>query len=295
VKFELGIGPDSWGVWFPSDPLQPPFEQFLQEASKAGYRTVELGPYGYMPTNARELLPILDRSMLRVSAGFVFGDLHSPDSWEQRKPEVDSVCTLLQQVGAEFCLLTEAMYTDLRTGVQVAPSELNHEEISMLVENSNRIGAYIAERFGLRAAFHPHAQTPIEFEDQIELYLQMTDPTAVGLCLDTGHHAYCGGDPVAFLRRHHERIPYLHIKSVSQAVITEVAQRSLSFAEAVQLGAFTEPKAGNVDFLGFRDALRDVNYQGMGIVEQDCYPVAADKPYPIAVSTREYMSGLGLA
>ena len=46
MKFELGIAPDSWGVWFPSDPQQPPFEQFLDEASRAGYRTIELGPYG---------------------------------------------------------------------------------------------------------------------------------------------------------------------------------------------------------------------------------------------------------
>ncbi len=39
----------------------------------------------------------------------------------------------------------------------------------------------------------------------------------MALCLDTGHHAYRGGDPVAFFRRHHARIPYLHLKSVDRA------------------------------------------------------------------------------
>lgn len=295
MKFELGIGPDSWGVWFPSDPQQPPFEQFLDEASRAGYRTIELGPYGYLPTDPVALRALLDSYKFRLSGGFIFGNLHAPDAWEKRRIEIDTAAPLLQALGAEFCVLIESMYTDLFTGEQIAESELSEEEWATLAENSNRIGAYVADRYGLKAAFHPHAQTKIEREDQIERYLDMTDPSVVSMCLDTGHHAYCGGDPVRFMRDHHDRIPYLHIKSVNQGIRAEVAAAGIPFADAVKMGAFTEPKDGVIDFVAFRQVLVDVAFAGIGIVEQDLYPTAFDRPYPIAVSTRNYLSDIGMA
>ena len=33
----IGTAPDSWGVWFPSDPQQLPAEQFLREVAEAGW------------------------------------------------------------------------------------------------------------------------------------------------------------------------------------------------------------------------------------------------------------------
>lgn len=293
MRFELGIGPDSWGVWFPSDPHQPPFEQFLDEVHRAGYRTIELGPYGYLPTSHEALRTLLDSYQLRLSGGFIFGDLHGEDAWERRKPEIDDTCGLLQQLGAQFCVLIEGMYTDLFTGEPIAASELTESEWHRLVDNSNRIGTHVAERYGLRVAFHPHAQTPVEREDQIERYLADTDPDLVSLCLDTGHHAYCGGDVVGFMRSHHGRIPYLHIKSVDTAVMAEVASRRAPFAEAVKMGAFTEPKDGAIDFTAFRQVLDEIGFDGIGIVEQDLYPTEFDRPYPIAVSTRQYLSEIG--
>jgi inosose dehydratase len=115
------------------------------------------------------------------------------------------------------------------------------------------------------------------------------------MCLDTGHHAYCGGDPVSFMRNHHDRIPYLHIKSVDQGIRAEVAARGIPFAEAVKMGAFNEPKDGVIDFVAFRQVLEEVGFEGIGIVEQDLYPTAFDRPFPIAVSTRRYLSDIGMA
>jgi len=293
MKFELGIGPDSWGVWFPDDPHQPPFEQFLAEVHEAGYRTIELGPYGYLPTDSTQLLPLLETHRLRVSGGFIFGDLHSEDSWDALRDSIDSTCALLNKVNAEFLVLIDAMYTDLYTGAQVYDPELSESQWRSLIQNSHRISAYASEYFGLKTAFHPHAQTPIEFEPQIEKYLRLTDPSMVSLCLDTGHHAYCDGDVVAFMQAHHERIPYLHIKSVNREVMAAVKANRTPFAAAVKDGAFTEPKLGDIDFRRFREVLENVDFHGIGIVEQDMYPAPFDQPLPIARSTRDYMSAIG--
>ena len=60
------------------------------------------------------------------------------------------------------------------------------------------------------------------------------------------------------------------------------------------MGMFVEPSKGVVDFIAFRDLLRDIDYQGFGIVEQDMFPAPFDKPLPIAKRTRAYLRDIGM-
>jgi hypothetical protein len=46
------FSPDSWGIWFASDPRQIEWPQFLDELAEAGYEWMELGLYGYRRTSA---------------------------------------------------------------------------------------------------------------------------------------------------------------------------------------------------------------------------------------------------
>src|SRR5437762_7978010 len=55
VKLRVGVAPDSWGIWFASDPLQTPWQRYLDEVAEAGYEYTELGPYGYLPTDPATL------------------------------------------------------------------------------------------------------------------------------------------------------------------------------------------------------------------------------------------------
>ena len=142
--------------------------------------------------------------------------------------------------------------------------------------------------------FHPHADSHVEYEDQIEALLADTDPKKVFLCLDTGHHAYRNGDPVNFMRRHSQRIAYLHLKSVDKRMQQKVEAEKIPFALAVGMDMFCEPSQGAVDFAAFRDVLREVNYDGFAIVEQDMYPAPFEKPLPIAKRTRAYLREIGL-
>ncbi len=52
-RLRLGSCPDSWGVWFADDPRQTPWNRFLDELAGVGYEWLELGPYGYLPTDRR--------------------------------------------------------------------------------------------------------------------------------------------------------------------------------------------------------------------------------------------------
>ena len=59
-KLTIGTAPDSWGVWFPSDPEQVSADVFLRQVVEAGYEAIELGPYGYLPSDPQELSEILE-------------------------------------------------------------------------------------------------------------------------------------------------------------------------------------------------------------------------------------------
>jgi inosose dehydratase len=36
MNIQIGSAPDSWGVWFPDDPKQTPWQRFLDEVVSAG-------------------------------------------------------------------------------------------------------------------------------------------------------------------------------------------------------------------------------------------------------------------
>jgi inosose dehydratase len=295
LHLTIGSAPDSWGVWFADDARQTPWHRFLDEIAEAGYEWTELGPFGYLPTDPKTLKQELDKRGLKVSGSFVEGDLPNPDTgWARIEKQLRGLGPILNQFDAKFLVLIQDCYTNLFTGEQFAPARLDEAAFARLVNTTHRVARIARDDYGLQLIFHPHAQTYVEYEDQIDTFLAATDPTLVSLVLDTGHHSYCGGDVVSFMKKHHARIPYLHLKSVDKDLHARVAAENIPFAKAVGMGMFVEPSKGVVDFIAFRDLLSDINYKGFGIVEQDMFPAPFDKPLPIAKRTRAYLREIGL-
>lgn len=287
----VGIAPDSWGVWFADDPRQTPWTRYLDEVASLGFAWTELGPYGYMPTDRSELEGELEARNLRLAAGAVMFDLEDPDAAARISDEVEQVCALVKSLGGSYLLIIDDVYTNLFTGESRLPAELDQDAWSRLVKTTMDL-CETADRHGLQAAFHPHAQSHVEYEEQIERLL--ADAPPLTLCLDLGHHAYCGGNPVSFLRKHADRVPYLHLKSVDKEYADRVRREGIPFAEAVANGVFVEPSEGVVDFGELRSAIDELGYEGYAIIEQDMYPADFDRPLPIARHTQEYLAGLGL-
>jgi inosose dehydratase len=294
MNVEIGSAPDSWGVWFPNDSKQIPWARFMDEVVQAGYEWIELGPYGYLPTDLKTIESELAKRRLKVCAATVISNLEKPSAWAGLESQVLGSGELVAALGAKFLVLIDDPYSDLFTGKQIEPVRLDEASWKRMLETVHRVADIARDRFGLVVVFHPHAETHIEYEDQIEAFLEQTDPNRISLCLDTGHHAYRGGDPVGFMRRHHRRIPYLHLKSVDQELQKRVEAERIPFAIAVGMDIFCEPSRGAVDFERFGDVLREIDYVGSAIVEQDMYPAPFDKPLPIARRTRAYLREIGI-
>ena len=294
MNVKVGSAPDSWGVWFPDDPYQIPWSRCLDEISEADYEWTELGPYGYLPTDLKTLRHEFDKRHLKVSAGFAMAALEDPADEVSLDNQVTGAGELLAELGAEYLILIDDLYSDAFTGEIISGKALDDAAWKRLIDKTHEVAALAKDRFGLRVVYHPHAETHVEYEPQIERFLEDTDPAAVEICLDTGHHAYRGGDPVAFMSKHHRRIPYLHLKSVDPRKQKEVEQKGTTFGKAVEEDMFCEPSQGAVDFIAFRDLLRELDYEGYAIVEQDMYPCPFDKPLPIAQRTRQYLREIGI-
>ena len=294
MNIKLGTAPSSWGVEFPRDPKQIPWSRFLDEVFEAGYAWTELGEYGYLPTDVNTLQRELGQRNIKLAGGLIMPALEDPKGWPAVEKMVLAVGELLAGLDARFLVLIDDLYTDLRTGAPVAVATLDEDSWKILIETTHSIAHLASQEFGLRMVFHPHADTHVEYEHQIEKFLDDTDESLVGLALDTGHHAYRGGDPVAFIQKHHERLEYMHFKSVDTHVQKQVERTGASFAKANALGIFCEPRLGAVDFPALCDLLAQLSYEGFAIIEQDMYGVPFDTPLPIAKRTHAYFKEIGI-
>lgn len=290
----VGSAPDSWGVWFPDDPQQTPYTRFLDEVSASGYEWIELGPYGYLPTDPARLLDELGQRGLKLSAGTVFEHLHQDDSWDAVWSQIEDVAKLTAAVGGKHVVVIPEMWRDPASGAVLEDRDLTDEQWRKKTEGMNELGKAMFEKYGVRAQYHPHADSHVDTEEHIYRFLENTDGEFVNLCLDTGHVSYCGGDNLAIITKHPERIGYLHLKQVDEEVRAKVAADDLPFGEAVKLGAMTEPPRGIPEMPPLLDAVAGLDIDIFAIVEQDMYPCAVDAPLPIAQRTREYLGGCGI-
>lgn len=292
MNVKLGTAPCSWGVWFPEDEKQPSWEQCLDEMQQAGYKALELGPWGYLPNSYDSLKKELDKRNLDLVATTLMDDLTSDETVEKMMNTLDQMAALqLKFPHAKYVVLIDATYTDLFTGELLRPKKLSDEEWKQFAANIQKVKDYAKNQYGLITVFHPHGETHVETEEQIERLLAETD---VQLCFDTGHHAYKGGDPIAFMKKHHQRISYLHIKNCHAKIKQEKETEGWSLAQAVKKGIMTEPDQGMIDMKKFTDVLQEVNFNGWAIVEQDMYPAAFDQTFGIAKRTHDYLVKIGM-
>ncbi|MFE9995343.1 sugar phosphate isomerase/epimerase family protein [Streptomyces avermitilis] len=293
-RIRVGSAPDSWGVWFPDDPQQVPWQRFLDEVAEAGYQWIELGPYGYLPTDPARLTDEVARRNLQVSAGTVFTSLHrGPSVWDATWEHVGQVAALTRAMGARHLVVIPSFWRDDKTAAIIEPPELTGEQWAHLAKGMERLGHEVKETYGLDIVVHPHADTHIDTEAHVERFLDSTDSGLVNLCLDTGHYAYCGGDSVKLIETYGERIGYLHLKQVDPDILAEVHAGEVPFGPAVQRGVMCEPPSGVPELAPVLTAAQRLGVELFAIVEQDMYPCPPDQPLPIARRTRTFLRSCG--
>jgi inosose dehydratase len=97
---------------------------------------------------------------------------------------------------------------------------------------------------------------------------------------------YGGIDPIDVVRCHPERIAYIHLKDVDGEVLSELRAARLGFDDGIRKRVFTELGRGLLDVGGLLEALREIDYDGWLMVEQDSTWLA---PAESARASRKYL------
>jgi inosose dehydratase len=233
-----------------------------------GFEATELGPVDWLPLEPTALREQLDRHGLRVVGGFVPLVLHEPDPGPAGV-EAERVGRALAAAGAEVFVAAVVM-----DAAWAPPEPLDDGAWRRVAHNLARIEELV-KGLGLELVLHPHAGTLVEREEEIERLLAAGD---VPLCLDTGHLAIAGVDPVKLVQHHGERIKHVHLKDVKQALAERYRSGELTLIEATQAGLFRPLGQGDAPIAEVLELLEQTGYERWLVLEQDTAITGEEPP-----------------
>jgi inosose dehydratase len=296
----IANAPCSWGVIEGIDGQRDGYLRVIDEIHETGYVGTELGDWGFMPTEPDELKGVLDAHDLALVGSWVSVNLQ--DSARHAKSADDAVRTgrQLARVGGpnSVVVLGNDPYGDPhRTKIagRVRPEDgMSDAQWKVFSEGANYVARRVMDEAGIRTVFHQHIGTLIETVDEARRLLDTTDPSVLGLCLDTGHWTFgAGGDPVSAARELRDRIWHVHFKDCEPSVMAASRELGWDGPESVGHGVFCELGRGCVDFPGVLAALDDAAYDGWIVVEQDVLP-GMGNPRESARRNRQYLRSIGV-
>lgn len=306
MSLHIANAPCSWGVDDPKNPNLPPYEKVLKEASLAGYKSIEMGPWTYLPTDPEKLTAELHRYGLSIVAGTIFDDLVSEDNFARMIELTHNLCrnlasiTTAEKVHGNNYPAPYLVIIDFGDPERARYAGHSEKSPRLSEENWQRMIAHITEishiawhEYQVRPVIHPHAGGCIEFADEIERLAQDISYEIAGLCLDTGHLYYSGMDPVTWLSRYFDKLDYIHFKDVNQSVHQRVLQQGLDFFSAAAEGVMCPIGKGAIDYPAVKQFLDQKGYQGWITIEQERDPLQAAGSLKDVIESLHYLKSVG--
>jgi inosose dehydratase len=237
-----------------------PTRRVLNEMSGLGLTATELGAPGFLPDEPTQVEHLLAEFGMTLLGAFTPVTLHDAAMREAALAQATAVAQLLQQAGGRFFITAAVLDPEWSV-----PRPLSADERRQMINGLGELDDICAEH-GLRQVLHPHVQTLVETSDDVKGVLDACD---VDWCLDTGHLAIGGVDPVQFAEDATERVGHVHLKDVRLDLAAPVLRREVSLMQATQNGLFTPLGQGDVDIAGVVQTLERSGYQGWYVIEQD--------------------------
>lgn len=299
-EIKVANAPCSWGALeFELEGKALGFKQVLDEMQETGYAGTELGDWGFMPTEPNKLHNVLLDHELELLGAFVPVALVNENAHAEGEQKALKVAELMFNAGYKnsFIVLADdngsVPERTKNAGRINADMSLSPEQWKTFGKGANRIAKAVKDKFKMRTVFHHHCAGYVETPQELDALMQNTDPSLLGLCLDMGHFAFGGGDPLTALRKYYDRIWHVHFKDYSSKVGEVSRKNQYDYFESVKNGVFCELGKGSVDFKSIVAELRSRKYNGWIVVEQDVLP-GMGNPKQCAKANREYLKSLGL-
>jgi inosose dehydratase len=297
---KIANAPCSWGALeFDLQGKSATYPIVLDEIQRSGYAGTELGDWGFMPTDPLKLKVELQRRSLTLLGAFVPVALKDAHKHAAGVESALKVARLLAAVVGDQPLIVLADENGsvpertLNAGRVTPGMGLTPDQWQVFAAGAERIAEAVKSQTGLRLVFHHHCAGYVETPQEVETLLGLTDPDLVGLCLDTGHYQFAGGDPLKFLQKHSSRAWHIHFKDCHPAVADRSRSEGWDYFKSVEQGVFCELGQGGVDFPAIKAELEKNAYDGWIVVEQDILPGAPGRPFDSALRNRAYLRSIG--
>lgn len=287
-KVKLGIAPIAWtNDDMPDLGKENTFEQCVSEMALAGFTGSEIG--NKYPKDVDTLKKALDLRGMQICNCW-FSSFLTTKPYEETEKEFISQVDFLKAMGAKVIGVAEQGHSiqGLEKSVFEEKYIMNDEEWEMLTSGLNKLGK-IAKEKGLSLTYHHHMGTVVQTEEEVERFMNSTDPAYVSLLFDTGHFAYSGVDPLVIVKKYANRIKHVHLKDIRPDIVKKVKEEHLSFLQGVRLGTFTIPGDGCIDFEPIFKVLEESGYVGYMLVEAEQDPAIAN-PLEYAMKARKYIA-----
>lgn len=283
----VAAAPISWGVSeVPGWGHQMASGRVFGEIRSLGFHAAELGPEGYLTKD--EVAGEIGASGFSIVAGFVPIVFRPSQGLVDSLADLDQTFARLRDVGARLGVL--AVVGD-GNGYDSRP-RLRGTQWREVADALNVVHE-VAMANQMRAVVHPHFGTFIESTEDTLLILERSE---VDVCLDTGHLALAGSDPVGLASIAPRRIQHVHLKDIDDDLAARVRRRQISYHDAVRQGLFRPLGQGEAKIEEVVTHLESSGYGGWYVLEQDV--ALAEEPPPgsgplLGVrSSLDYLAGL---
>lgn len=253
--------PISWGVSEqPSWGARLDSERVLDELESVGLKAIELGDTGFFPIDPLETKALLDERGVTMVGGFVPLVLHDPARRADALERAEKQAREFQAMGATMFVTAVVEEYDWRK-----PTPVDREGMEEIARGLKQVDEIVA-KYGVTQVLHPHVNTLVETKHDVDLALEVCD---VKWCLDTGHLAIGGTDPVQFARDNADRVAHAHLKDARLDVAARVLTRELDMRTGSDAGLFQPFGQGDVAIDEVVFSLENAGYSGWYVMEQD--------------------------
>jgi inosose dehydratase len=297
---KVANAPCSWGVLeFELEGQAAGYKQVLDEIVETGYQGTELGDWGFMPTEPAPLQEEIHSRGLTLVGAFVPVMLKDSKVHAAGIDVALRTARLLAEAEGDqpFIILADhngkILERTQNAGRILSQHSLNDAEWKVFAEGAEKIAEAVKNQTGLRTVFHHHCAGYIERPEEIATLMRLTDSQLLGLCFDTGHYRFGGGDPIEGIQTYKDRIWHVHYKDCHPEIAIRSRAEKWDYFTSVRHGIFCELGKGNIDFPRIKAELEKINYEGWIVVEQDVLP-GMGKPRESARRNREYLANIGL-
>ena len=290
MHITVGTAPCSWGVWWPDGtPSGTPYPVFLDQAAQAGYKALELGPVGYLPTDLEQLRDELAQRGLSICGGTACYEFLKASSFKDVKQDVDDLCQRLLAFDVHYLMTMDGTPFDWTAKASLRDAQARTYGIFA------EMGRYCRDNYGIEILMHPERCSLIETREELVRLIDM----GLCICFDNGHYAAANGgwqkgdrSALDFLETYHKQIPYLHFKNVSSSLRRAEIEGALAWNSPCMDDLMCDLEDGIIDYEAYRDLLEKLDFNGVGIIEQDCPRATTEQAFQKAQKNLNYLRSI---